>query len=139
MPSENRDYNFTALLYLNQMLDAKSYKNAVVLTYDPSVAKSANLFSDRIIGVELINRKKAEYLMQYYCLYEFDKRLIIASLDEPNGRNGLAVVGKHGITLEETFVIGVYKLYPFYKPVEPVFHGNDQMIKDFICPKKVVE
>ena len=70
--------------------------------------------------------------MQYYCLYEFDKRLVIASLDEPNGRRGSALIGKRGTTKEEIFVIGVYRIYPFERPEAPQYSGDDPDILNLL-------
>ena len=132
LPDCNHEINYMALLYLNDMLDSRKYSNALILTHDPGVQKSAALFSNKILSVVPFNRKKAEDLMQYYCLYEFDKRFIVASLDEPNGRNGSVLIGKRGTTQEEIFVIGVYRVYPFQRPEPPAYRGNDPVIKNFL-------
>lgn len=132
LPSCEKKTNLLALLYLDAMLKKRKYKNAVILTHDPSVKKSAELFSRNILSVISFSRKKAENLMQFYCLYEFDKRFIVASLDEPNGRNGSVLVGKRGTTQEEIFVIGVYQVYPFERPCIPVYTGEDQEVKAFL-------
>ena len=71
--------------------------------------------------------------MQFYCLYEFNKKFIVASLDEPYGRNGSALIGKKGTTKEEIFVSGVYRVYPFERPDEPEYTGDDEEIKRFIA------
>ncbi|MEA4924877.1 MAG: hypothetical protein VB084_06135 [Syntrophomonadaceae bacterium] len=134
MPSCERDYNYNALLYLDQMLLSRKFDNAVILTHSAVVMKSASLFSDKILGVEKFSRKHAEQLMQYYCLYEFDKRLIVASLDEPNGRNGSVLIGKKGTTLEEIFVIGVYRVYPYNQRPAPKYSGGDKEIEQFLNP-----
>ena len=132
LPSCNREINYLALLYLDDMLKSRKYKDAVILTHDPAVMKCAQLFSRNILRVVPFKRKKAEHLMQFYCLYEFDKRFIVASLDEPNGRNGSALIGKRGTTVEEIFVIGVYRVYPFERPPAPVYSGDDADIKAFL-------
>lgn len=132
LPDCNHAVNYMALLYLNDMLHNRGYNNALILTHDPGAQKSAALFSDKILRVVPFNRKKAEDLMQYYCLYEFDKRFIVASVDEPNGRSGSMLLGKRGTTQEEIFVIGVYHVYPFYRPEPPVYQGNDPVIKNFL-------
>jgi len=132
LPSCDREINYLALLYLDDLLKSRKYKNAVILTHDPAVQKSAQLFSQNILCVTPFSRKKAENLMQFYCLYEFDKRFIVASLDEPNGRNGSVLIGKHGTTQEEIFVIGVYQIYPFQRPQGPVYKGDDPEIKAFL-------
>lgn len=132
LPSCERDTNMLALLYLDDMLKSRKHTNAVILTHDPLVQKSAQLFSKNILKVIPFSRKKAEDLMQFYCMYEFDKRFIVASLDEPNGRNGSALLGKRGTTKEEIFVIGVYHVYPFERPSVPEYTGNDEEIRNFL-------
>ena len=132
LPGCERETNHLALLYLDDMLKSRKYKNAVLLTHDPAVRKCAALFSQNILRVVDFSRKKAEHLMQFYCLYEFDKRFICASLDEPNGRNGSALIGKRGTTVEEIFVIGVYRVYPFTRPEPPKYDGDDPDIKNFL-------
>ena len=42
------------------------------------------------------------------------------------------LLGKRGTTQEEIFVIGVYHVYPFYRPEPPVYQGNDPVIKNFL-------
>ncbi len=132
LPDRNRETNHLALLYLDAMLKSRRYKNAVLLTHDPAVKKCAALFSKNILRVVNFSRRKAEHLMQFYCLYEFDKRFTVASLDEPNGRNGSALIGKRGTTVEEIFVIGVYRVYPFTRPRAPTYAGDDPEIKTFL-------
>lgn len=132
LPSCDKEINQLALLYLDDMLKNRKYTNAVILTHDSAVQKSARLFSKKILQVIPFSRKKAEDLMQFYCLYEFDKRFIVASLDEPNGRNGSALVGKNNTTREEVFVIGVYRVYPFQRPDMPGYTGDDLEIKRFL-------
>lgn len=132
LPTLDRETNYLALLYLDTMLKSRKYANAVILTHDPAVRRAAPLFSDRIVKTVSFSRKKAEHLMQYYCLYEFNKRFIVASLDEPNGRNGSALIGKRGTTKEEIFVIGVYRVYPFTRPEAPVYDGDDRQIREFL-------
>ena len=128
----DREVNYLALLYLDAMLESRGHDNAVILTHDPQVIKSAGLFSQKILRVVSFSRKKAEDLMQFYCLYEFDKRFTVASLDEPNGRNGSVLIGKRGTTREEIFVIGVYRVYPFQWPAAPSYSGNDPDIVNFL-------
>lgn len=132
MPDCDRETNYLALLYLDDMLVAQKFVNAVILAHDPAVLRAAPLFSNKILKTVSFSRKKAEHLMQYYCLYEFNKRFIVASLDEPSGRNGSALVGKRGTTKEEIFVIGVYRVYPFTRPEAPEYDGTDKVVQEFL-------
>ena len=70
--------------------------------------------------------------MQLYCLYEFNKKFICASINEPQGRNGSVLIGKRGTTKEEIFAMGVYRLYPIQRPDKPVYKGNEDEIRDFL-------
>jgi hypothetical protein len=111
--------NYFALRYLDQMLNQHKFRRALILTHNGAAEKCASLFSDKITAVVHCPRKKAEELMQFYCLYNFDKRFSCASLDEPYGRNGSRVIGARGITAEEIFVIGVYRTYPYERLSAP--------------------
>lgn len=135
LPSCDRQINYLTLLYLDALLESRKYKNAIILTHDPAVLKCAGMFSDKILKTIDFSRKKAEDLMQYYCLYEFDKRFVVASIDEPNGRNGSVLIGKRGTTVEEIFVIGVYRVYPFERPSGPEYTGSDEQIINFLKAK----
>lgn len=131
LPSANQEYSYFALLHLDEMLASRGLKDAVILTYDQAVIKAAHLFSDYIAETIYFTRQQAEQLMQYSCLYEFDRRLVIASLQEPEGRKGETLVGKRGITREEVFAVGVYRVYPHKVPC-PVYKGNDSEVKEFL-------
>jgi len=124
IPGDDREICYYSLLYLDQMLDKRSFDNAIILTRDPAVMTVASIFSKRILKVIHFGRKRAEALMQFYCLYEFNKKFICASIDEPTGRNGTILVGKKGTTKEEIFVIGVYQIYPFNKVAAPMSIGE---------------
>ncbi len=132
LPSCDKEINYLALTYLDDLLKSRKHTNAIILTHDTVVLKSANLFSQKILKVKKFSRKKAEDIMQFYCLYEFNKKFIVASLDEPYGRNGSALIGKKGTTKEEIFVIGVYRIYPFTRPEKPEYSGDDKEVIDFI-------
>lgn len=132
MPSTDSEINFYALLYLDQMIESRNFDDALILTYDPVVNKCAYMFSKKVMDVKYFSREKAEALMQYYRLYEFDNRLIVASLEEPCGRNGSVFATKKGITSEEIFVTGVYRVYPVTRPKLPQYVGKDEKVKRFI-------
>lgn len=132
LPSCDREINRLALLYLDDMLKSNKYKNAVILTHDKTIKKCTQLFSKNIVDVVAFSRHDAECLMQLYCLYEFDRRIVVAALDEPNGRIGSALIGKRGATAEELFVIGVYRIYPFARLNLPTYTGVDDEIRAFL-------
>lgn len=130
-PSVNQKDEYYALLHLDEMMPTRGFNKAIILTVDPVVAKVAPLFSKNIRETLCITRKKAECLMQYACLFTFDLRFIIASIDEPVGRKGETLVGKRGITREEVFCVGVYRVYP-QKKAGPVYKGSDVEVRRFL-------
>lgn len=132
IPAVKRAYSYPALLYIDQMLERHGYENAVILSVDPVIQQAAPLFSRRILAVETISRRKAQRLMQFYCLYDFDPRFVVASLDEPNGRNAAGLIGKNGTTAEELIAIGVYQLPEFTKEKAPCYGGADPALRDFL-------
>ena len=132
MPTNDKVINRLSMLYLDEMLGKRKMQNAIILSADSAVAKSAKLFSKKITKVIPFSREKAELLLQYYCLYEFDRRFIVASLDEPYGRNGSALIGQKGTTVEEIFAIGVYRLFPFKQRPMPEYIGSDEEVVAFM-------
>ncbi len=135
LPDSDNDCNYYAMLYINEFLNSQNFNNAVILTTDKRIKEVYGLFSDRIISVIPFSDKKTKYLMQYYTLYEFDRRLIVASLDKPYGRNGSSLVGLKGLTKEEVFVMGVYRLYPF-KQKQPLAWKSRQNSLDKLMLRK---
>jgi hypothetical protein len=132
MPEIHQRDNYFTLRYLDQMLRQHKFRKALILTHNEAVKKCADLFFDNITDVVYCPRKKAEELMQFYCLYNFDKRFICASLDEPYGRNGSRIIGARGITSEEIFVIGVYRTYPYEQLPPPEYSGDNAQVIELL-------
>lgn len=118
-PDDDEETQLISLLYLDQMLEKNKYKDAVILTHNNRINNIAGTFSKRISKIIRFSKRRTGALMQYYRLCEFDKRFICVSLDEPEGRNGSAIVGLNGTTKEEVVVIGIYRLYPYLKKDMP--------------------
>lgn len=132
LPEKNREINRIALCYLDQLLEVHHYTNAVILSVDSDIKEAAPLFSDKILRVKTYSRRKAHNLLQLYCLLDFDERFVCASLQEPFGRKGDQVVGLHGTTTEEAFVVGVYGIYPFVPMQLPRYDGENPILTHFL-------
>ena len=139
MPEVNERDNYFALRYLDQMIKQHKFHKALILTHNKTVKKCAELFSKNIIDIVDCSRKKAEELMQFYCLYNFDRRFFCASIDEPYGRNGSRIIGAKGITAEEVFTIGVYRVYPFKRLSAPGYKDNDENIISFLKQGEIAD
>ena len=75
------------------MLSLRRFDAAILLTVSPLSDELISMFSEKVFSVESLSSDDADALLQYYELVEFDSRFIAASLDEPNGRNGRALIG----------------------------------------------
>lgn len=129
LPSCNRQYNYAALRYADQMLRFHKFDNVIFLSVDSAVKNAASLLCQQLHAVEIISRKEAECLMQYYCLLDFDSRFVVGSLDEPNGRNAKGLIGVNGTTVAELVALGVYQLSKFEPEPVPEYTGEDLNIK----------
>lgn len=132
LPERDRHINRLALCYMDQLLESRNYSNAIILSADPDIKVAAPLFSERILQVKTYSRRKVRNLLQLYCLLDFDERFVCASLHEPFGRQGDRVIGLHGTTTEEAFVIGVYGIYPFVTVQLPEYDGKNPVITRFL-------
>ncbi len=103
-PAENNTVNPIAIGYVNKL--AKIADKVLVLAYDNEVLNSSE-YQDNVTAIRY-EREQAEELMQFYSLYQFTDRLIIVSLDEPEGRCGGSLIGVNGITLDEMVAIGIF-------------------------------
>lgn len=65
---------------------------------------------DYIRTVIPLSKKKVDQLINFYNANLNDKRLIVASLDMPKGRNGLDYLHTNMLSKEEIFLIGLYNI-----------------------------
>lgn len=110
MPSAKQEYNHSALVYLDRFIESRKAEKVYVLAYDKYVFENGRKLSEKATEFVEFSRQEAEALMQFYCMYQFTDKLIIASLDEPDGRNAYNLVGRKGITIEDVMAVGVYGL-----------------------------
>lgn len=132
MPKSDYENSYYALLYLDRMLYLRNFSSAIVLTEDSLITAAAKEMCQSLLAVERISEKESDALLQYYSLLNFDIRFLAASLTEPSGRNGKALVGVNGITVEELVAIGVYRIVPYVQKERPVYTGNDAKLKKFM-------
>lgn len=138
-PESHNKCSYYTLLYLDKYLEKHYANRVIVLTVDDIIAKAAPLFSKRIRKIVKISMNNSRQLLQYYQLCPFDQRFLIASLSLPEGRDGLELVGKHDITLEELIVIGLLGFSEFRKLPYITYAGEDQEIADFFSCVKNAE
>ena len=114
-PSEYDEWAYYGAVHLDRFIKTFGYKRAIALCHDEKIM---DCIREHSINPEIhhFSREKAEKLMAFYSLYLFTDNLIIFSPNEPAGRNGNALVGKKGITVEDVVVYTLYRLNKLSKP-----------------------
>lgn len=133
LPQDDLECCYFALLYAERMLRLRGLDGVVFLTHNNVVAKAAEIMCPSLLGTELLPASQNAVLTQYYNTRLFDPRFIHASLTEPFARNGRALIGVKGITVEEAVAIGIYKIIPYVRKIRPKYTGEDQDMKNFFA------
>lgn len=118
MPDCDLKCNIYTLLYLNlyarefeedKVIKDISYRNMnlLIITCDSNVAKWAPMLYKRNVTVNVIKRREAECILKHYAYRRTNFKLIIASLDEPNGRQCRSLINSGKATLDEIIALGV--------------------------------
>lgn len=130
--SDNNEYNWWGLLYMQSYCMKHEKKRVIVVTKDPTVAKSAKMFCKNIVKVNLFTETQVNNIIDLYELYDFSSRhLIVVDLERPYGRKGTALVGKRGITVEDMISVGIYKNFPVKRPSAPIYNGDNPGLREF--------
>lgn len=101
-PKIDREINDIAVKYVKKLTE----KGKVLLLSHDNIL--LNISGVNGLAARFYSREEAENLMKFYALYQFTDRLIIVSLDEPEGRAGKNLAGKNGITTEELIAVGIF-------------------------------
>lgn len=101
-PKIDREINDIAVKYVKKLTE----KGKVLLLAHDDVL--LNLSDVKGLSARFYSREDAENLMKFYALYQFTDRLIIVSLEEPEGRTGKNLTGVNGITVEELIAVGIF-------------------------------
>ena len=133
MPKEKEEYNFFTLLYMDEFIEKNGdIKKIILLTFDKGVKKSLKIFANtNKVEIYPITRKKAEYIIQYYALYEFSTKLKIISLTEPYDTCGENLIGVKGVTKEDLVCFDILRLDRNMRKIFPVYDGDDKDVLEF--------
>lgn len=135
-PDIKHNWNYYALLYLEQLITYTNSSSAIILTVDKRVEIVASLFSSHISYAKTISNKDAQHLLDYCSLGPFDDRFFVISLNKPFGRNADKLIGKNGTSVAEIIALGIYRLPEFTEELLLVYRGNDSVISDFLNVKE---
>ena len=112
IPSPNKEYTFFSVKYLREMLLNNHFKKALILSNDKTVTSLYDQFNCKnlILDTLILSRKKVRELLDFYNANMYDTRFIVASLEEPAGRNALDYLNLKCISKEDLFAIAVYNI-----------------------------
>ena len=98
--------NAYVMQYLPAFIKKTGAGRLVLLSHDEKVLNEGP-DTDIRIQTQFLSREDAQKIMDYYTLQMFTDKLVIASLEEPEGRSGGNLIGVKHITEEETVAIGI--------------------------------
>lgn len=98
-PKKDETLNRLVLKHLPDFLERKFISRAVVISEDEARGKKPVENNGTVVCFRQVSRQEIEELLKYYRLIQFEKNIIVASLEEPYGTAG--IIGKEGITLED--------------------------------------
>ncbi|MCR5238321.1 MAG: hypothetical protein K6E34_14085 [Lachnospiraceae bacterium] len=135
MPECDEEYNYYALLHLEDFIASKgAEKSYVLLSRDNGVQKALGLFngSDKV-KLHRISGTQTDNLIQYYALYEFSPKLTIVSLTRPYDTGAQNLLGINGVTKEELLCYDIYRLKGGEDRDAPDYKGTDEDIIRFLA------
>jgi len=110
MPEDCDELNYYSLLYIDRYIKKNQKRNCVIVTNNKKVLTHCKDISNTVTEIFQVNSKKINNLIQFYCLYQFDTRIMFASLSKPNGRNAERILNKNGVSIEDIVSIGIFNL-----------------------------
>lgn len=95
------------LRLLPEFVRCKGISLFYVLGYSANMLKKVSCASAaECINIQL-TRQEIQDIVAYYAFHQFYKRIVIADLDIPNGRNGNEIMEIKNISLMETVSVGI--------------------------------
>lgn len=119
---------YLSLLFLEDFIKEKDIKSVIILSTDVIIKNVAFLFSDKIEDVVIIDEKRKEAILKFYCLYEFSNCFVIASLTQPKGRKGTGLLQTKKFCYAEIFAVIVYGLDEVEKREAPYIENQSEKI-----------
>lgn len=98
-PGKDVAINELLLAHLPDFLRRKFIHYAVIILEEDIQGKACVEDNGIILYFRKTGREGIEAILKYYRLMQFEKNIIVASLEEPYGTAG--IIGKEGITLED--------------------------------------
>lgn len=133
MPENDDEYNYYALLYLDEYMSRKKVKTATIICSDRMIQEAIPAFTKNSeVHSICFSNFRMEYLIKYYALYEFSSKVTIISLKKPYDTYGENLLGFKGVTKETLLCFDIYRFNEIPKINNPIYKGSVQRIKDFV-------
>ncbi len=131
-PHVNEEYNYYALLYLDEYIVAKKAEKVVLITMESVIKKALPVFSKSKAEVYEVSNDDIKAIIKYYALYEFSTRLTIISLKEPYDTCGENLLGVKGVTKEDLLCFDIYRFFENPHKNIPAYDGEDEQLLWFM-------
>lgn len=119
IPEMDEKLSFCAALYLNQLLLKKKANNAIFLScYDSKIEYYSKMFTGNVKEYVFLNSYEINNILQFYRLYNFDERFLVASFSQPFGNNSQKILNIYPENYNELFALCIYKLKPYNSYVD---------------------
>lgn len=132
---EDNLLNYKALSILKQFTKEKDIKNILIISNQEIIKKVGGLFFDGNIKFIFMDISYIDSIIKLYELYMFTDKLIIVSLDKPEGREASNIIEKELMSLEEVVSIGIFSVKEYENKIEPKYAGNDVDVIEFLNVK----
>jgi len=138
--SDDEKINFIGLQFISLYVDGVDGKyegqKINILSTNIKILHSSKIFDHRCNSIK-ISDKELRLLIKYASFITGNNQFIIMSLNIPHGRDYTVLIGKDGLTIKQLIVNGIYNINLEPTIIEnmvevPVYHGNDQIILDYL-------
>lgn len=131
-PHEKEEYNYYAMLYLDEYISVKKAEKVVLITNESVIKRALPYFSEKQVEIYEISGDDIKAIIKYYALYEFSTRLTIISLKEPYDTCGENLLGVKGVTKEDLLCFDIYRFSENPHKDLPVYRGTDGDLLKFM-------
>lgn len=128
IPNVEVDYSKWAFEYLDDLVLARGYEKAIVITKQSGSIAKYKKYSTRILDILYYNEEEINNFRKFYALCNFDSRFVLATFEVPYGKCIDKISNIPGFSYEEAFAYGVYRLKPYSKIVSKAL--QKRMIED---------
>jgi hypothetical protein len=115
MPDDDQSLNEIVLQHIDDFLNYRKGKGAVILTADTWTKNNYYRFSRNILSTELLSQHELLYLLCYHRYYRFSDYFVLMSLQDSYGKRLAHAEKFHGITKVEMVCIGLYNIRDWTK------------------------